>query len=185
MPNFGSGNSYFGRFTPLAAHQYIAFIAVYTDGTLTVINPSYDQETQTFEAMNWTVLPPVSTSVGVVGGDLPPFPTPVFRIFLGDASTMFLRVVDQFYNPVDLTNCSQIVVNLLNADGSVTQLELSASQVSITSPPSIGNFSVPISSAVSALLNVGELQDVDVTFTISGQIFTVPFVQALSVLQVG
>jgi hypothetical protein len=37
---------------------------------------------------------------------------------------------------------------------------------------------------ISALLNLGELQNFDVTFTISGQVFTVRYFQALSVFEV-
>ncbi len=176
------GNSYFGKFTPLNAKQYIAFIAVYTDGTLMTIDPAYEQQVQSFEAMNW--LPSVSDVVGMVDCGDQVFPSPVFKIFLDDHSTMFFRVVDKAFNPIDLSSCSEIVVNLANADGTYKQLKKSTGDVAITSPAVLGKFYAPILSGVSLLLNVGELQDVDVTFTISGQTFTVPFKQALSVFEV-
>lgn len=111
---------------------------------------------------------------------------PTFRIFLGDATTLYLKAVNAGCNtdPLDLTDCTEIVINLPNADGTVTQLKLSESEVAITSPSVLGKFSAPITSEVSGALNVGEFQNIDVTFTISGQIFTVPFLQALSVFEV-
>lgn len=113
---------------------------------------------------------------------------PTFSIFQGNTKTMYLKAVyavcSGVGDPLDLTSCSEIVVNLPNADGTSTQLKLSEDEVAIISPATIGKFSVLISGAVSALLNVGELQNVDVTFTISGQVFTVAFLQALSVYEV-
>ena len=54
----------------------------------------------------------------------------VFTIFLGDAKSMLLRLDNDTCctpgGPVDLTECSQIVVNLPNADGSYTALDLSS-----------------------------------------------------------
>ena len=87
-------------------------------------------------------------------------------------------------NPVDLTDCTEIVVNLLNADGSIAQLKLSLGGVSIVDPPILGQFTANLTSQVSALLNVGELQSVDVTLTISGSAMTVRFYNALSVFEV-
>lgn len=109
-----------------------------------------------------------------------------FQIFLGDSKTMFLRALNGGCNglPLDLTYCTEIVVNLPNADGTFAQLKLSLSQVIIGQPPELGQFSVPISSIVSLLLNTGELQNVDVTFTIAAAVTTVRFYQALSVFEV-
>lgn len=114
---------------------------------------------------------------------------PTFSIFLGDAKTMFLKLVHDDCcggTPVDLTFCTEIKVTLLNQDGTFTVLLLSASQVAITVPAVLGQFSVPISTIVSAVLNVGEFQPVDVTLTISSpaQTFTVRFEDALSVFEV-
>jgi hypothetical protein len=85
--------------------------------------------------------------------------------------------------PLDLTSCSEINVALPNADGTTTNLLLSDSQVVITSPAVAGQFAVPITHEVSSLLNVGDFQNVDVAFTISGLITVVRFWQALTVLE--
>lgn len=114
-------------------------------------------------------------------------PPTSFDIFQGDAKTMFMKIVQdpsEGGDPIDLTNCTEIVVSLPNSSGTITQLKLSLSQVSITLPAVLGKFSVPVSAVVSALLNIGEFQNVDVTFTISGQVFTVRFAGALSVFEV-
>ena len=87
-------------------------------------------------------------------------------------------------NPVDLTSCSQIVVNLPLAAGGFQQLNLT-SGVAIVSPTNLGQFTVLIDDAVSALLQVGEGQFVDVTFTISSNPMTIRFWNALSVFEVG
>jgi len=102
---------------------------------------------------------------------------------------MFLLIAQGYSGgaiPIDLSSCTEIVVNLPNQDGTVSQLKLSLSQVAITSPAVLGQFSVPISSVLSALLNVGEFQPVDVTFTFTSppQVFTVRFENALSVFEV-
>lgn len=106
----------------------------------------------------------------------------VFEIFLGDAKTLSLRAVNTAtLIPLDLTSCTEISVALPNADGSFTALLLSLSEVSITSPAVLGQFQAPITSVVSALLNPGELQFFDVTFTISGLPQTIRYANALSV----
>ncbi len=111
---------------------------------------------------------------------------PTFEIFLGDSKTMFLKVGcgKPTADPLDLTYCSEIVVNMPNADGTITGLSLTGGQVAILQPPILGKFSVQISTTVSQALNVGVFQNLDITFTVSGQVFTVPFIQALSVFEV-
>lgn len=111
-------------------------------------------------------------------------PTP-FQIFLGDAKSMYMRVINGGYaaDPVDLTSADEIVVNLPNADGTITQLKKTTGGV-VVDTALLGKFHAVISSVASALLNVGELQDVDVTFTIGTLVFTVTYQQALSVYQV-
>jgi hypothetical protein len=107
-----------------------------------------------------------------------------FSIFTGDAKTMPLRIASSDTGlPIDLTSCTEIVINLPNADGSFTQLKQSLSQVVIVSPALLGQITALITSVNSAKLNIGELQDVDVTFTIGGNPFTVRFYQALSVFE--
>lgn len=109
----------------------------------------------------------------------------VFSIFKGDAKTMMLKAVYAGTgNPLDLTSCTEIVVNLPLAIGGFLQKKLSLSQVSITSPAVLGQFTCPISAVDSATLNLGELQNVDVTFTIGSTVMTVAFQQALSVFEV-
>lgn len=110
-------------------------------------------------------------------------PSPVFSIFTGDAKTLGLRLAYTNGLPYDLTTCTEIVINLPNADGSFTQLKLSDDEVVITSPANLGQFTAPISSDDSALLNVAELQNIDVTFTIDSNPFTVRFYGALSVFE--
>lgn len=109
---------------------------------------------------------------------------PVFTIFQGDAKTMKLRAAyKNTYLPFDLTSCTEIVVNLPKADGTFAQRKLSAGQVAITSPAVLGLFTCPIADDLSPLLNVGELQNVDVAFTVSGSQTTVRYYEALSVFQ--
>lgn len=112
-----------------------------------------------------------------------PQPAGPFSIFTGDAKTLPLRIAYASGLPVDITSASEIVVNLPNADGSFTQLKLSLTQVAIVSPGTLGQITAPISAIKSALLNIGELQDIDVTFTIGGNPFTVRFYGALSVFE--
>lgn len=113
-------------------------------------------------------------------------PPNIFSIFLGNAKTIYLKLIKDDCcgnGPVDLTNCTEIVVALPNADGSFTNLKLSSSQVSIASPKVLGAFSAPISAVNSALLNVGEQQNLDVTFTIGVEVFTVRYAQCFTVLE--
>lgn len=110
----------------------------------------------------------------------------VFTIFLGDDKAMLLKAVTGGCaggDPLDLTSCSEIDVILPKADGTFAHRLLSAGQVVITSPALLGKFTAQIPSAVSALLQVGELQSFDVAFTISAQKTTVRFANALSVFQ--
>jgi hypothetical protein len=107
-----------------------------------------------------------------------------FEIFNNQDKTMSMRAVYQGTGlPLDLTSCTEIDVALPNADGTFTNLLYSLSQVSITSPPNLGSFTVPITHTVAALLKVGVLQNIDVSFTISGLITTVRYFQALTVLE--
>lgn len=107
-----------------------------------------------------------------------------FSIFTGDQKTMSLKAAyaGPGGDPLDLSACTEIDIALPDADGSYTHLLLSATQVAITSPAILGKFTAVVTSAVSALLNVGELQNIDVTFTI-GEPFTVRFFGALSVFE--
>jgi hypothetical protein len=110
-------------------------------------------------------------------------PPKTFTIFQGDSKTMNLGAIYDTLIPLDLTECTQINVMLPNADGSTASLLLTEDEVSITSPSVLGQFTVPITTEVSSLLNPGELQTFDVTFTINSDIFTVRYSQALSVFE--
>lgn len=113
----------------------------------------------------------------------PQQPAGPFSIFTGDAKVLPLRLAYASGLPVDLTSCTEIVVNLPNADGSFSQLKLSESQVAITSPAVLGQFASTITTQLSTPLQIGELQNIDVTFTISGSPFTIRFYEALSVYE--
>jgi hypothetical protein len=93
-------------------------------------------------------------------------------------------VYQRTLKPLDLTNCTEIVVNLPNADGSFSQLKLSLAQVAITSPAVLGSFTAGLNATNYPSPNIGEFQNIDVTFTISGAPITVRFQGALSVFQV-
>lgn len=110
-------------------------------------------------------------------------PAGPFSIFTGDVKTLPLRLAYANGLPVDIASATEIVVNLPNADGSYTQLKLTDAKVAIVSPGVLGQFTTAISALVSAVLNIGELQDIDVTFTIGGNPFTVRFYGALSVFE--
>lgn len=109
-----------------------------------------------------------------------------FVIFLGDDKTMFLKAVNascENTDPLDLTDCTEIAIRLPNADGTFKTLLLSEDEVQIQTPEVLGKFFADIDSDVSELLNPGERQNVDVTFTIASKEFTVRFYQALSVFE--
>lgn len=117
-----------------------------------------------------------------------------FSLFLGDAKTLIMKATqphctcDRVTNscpdndPIDLTAVTNISIALPNADGSFANLTLLATQVVVVTATQ-GIFSAAISSAVSALLMTGLLQDINVTFTFGSAINTVVFPQVLSVLE--
>lgn len=108
-----------------------------------------------------------------------------FTIYLGDRKTIFLKAINESVtgDPLDLTNCTEIDIALPLATGEFQHLLLSADKVVITDPPVLGKFSAEILSDVSLLMNPGVGQDLNVTFTINSEVFTVGFVRALNVLQ--
>lgn len=112
----------------------------------------------------------------------------VFTIFTGNIKTMNLKALYAgTYDPLDLTDCSEIDVALPLAGGGFSHRLLSEDQVEIPTPASLGKFNVPLDAETSALLKVGELQSFDVTFTIgTGEDetkTTVKFINALSVFE--
>ncbi len=108
-----------------------------------------------------------------------------FTIFTGDAKTMSLKAVlgSCTGGPLDRTSCTEIDISLPIADGTFTHLTLSDSKVFVTSPAILGKFTCPIDAATSALLNPGELQNFDVTFTIAAKPMTVRYFGGLTVLE--
>jgi hypothetical protein len=184
------GGMYRGKFTGSLGQSYLIFTAVYTDDTLETLDTGYYSGSESvlasYVASSSSIPSQGCSIVGFVCEECEPgCKWPVFSIFQGDAKTLSLKIMyADSYDPVDLTNCTQIVVNLLNEDGTVTALELTNNQISITSPPVLGKFQAPISSEVSALLNLGEFQNIYVTFTIGSQVFTVPYLKQFSVFEV-
>lgn len=108
----------------------------------------------------------------------------IFSIFKGDDKTMTLKAVySDTLDPLDLTSCTEIDILLPLANGAYAHRLLSLGQVVIATPTVIGKFSCPIPSTISSTMNVGELQNLDVSFTISGKIITIRYDQSLSVLE--
>ena len=106
----------------------------------------------------------------------------VFIIFQGDSPTInggLFQGQNGGYLPVDLTLCTSVTLSLYNADGSVLQLA-----ATIGATPVLGQFSATITAAQSALLNVGQYQNIDVQFVFPSVTYTVQFSAALSVMQV-
>lgn len=108
-----------------------------------------------------------------------------FSIFTGDDKIMYLKAMHAGCNsdPLDLTSCTEINVALPNSDGTFSHRLLSDGDVAIISPALLGKFSVTVPSDISALLQPGVEQNVDVTFTIASREFTVRFLGALSVYE--
>lgn len=109
----------------------------------------------------------------------------VFSIFRGNKKTITLKAVQAGCggDPLDLTDCDEIDIALPNQDGTFTHLLLSDDQVEIIDPAVLGKYRAVIEDDVSALLNIGELQTLNVNFTIGGEKITVPYVNAFSVFQ--
>lgn len=175
------GNAYQGKFTPLAGKTYLVFIAVYTDDSLENLASGYEEQVESITGAN--LIASIQNVVGTIdcGQSFPS--QSVFKIFQGDAKTVYFKAVNAgcSSDPLDLSECTEIAIVLVNSDGTVTTLLLSDDEVTISNPSVLGKFFAHISEEVSALLNVGEFQNVDITFTIAGEVFTVPFIQALSV----
>lgn len=181
------GNTYSAKFTPAIGKTYVIVKAVYTDGTFVTLDPNYSQGSESIYAQ---VIGSGSggglSLVGIVDACCDCFTqqTP-FQIFTGDDATLPMKVItgSGAGKPLDLTSATEIDVALPNADGTVSHLLLSLGKVTVTSPAVLGQFTVTITEAVSAILNPGVLQNVDVTFTISGLKTTVKFFQAISVFE--
>lgn len=179
-------NAYAGKAT-LSPGDYVVFMAVYTDATFTVLDPSFKTQEQ---AVGVSAAYLANAANGVIGkvscdGDNSQSPN-TFKIFRGNDKVISLIVFDLDNNglPMNLTGCTEIDLALPNADGSTSHLLLSTGSVSLIQPPILGGFSAEIKPAVSNLLTVGEYQDINATFTVPGQVFSVRFYGALSVFEV-
>lgn len=109
---------------------------------------------------------------------------PVFEVFLGDVKPLPLMVIQSNFSPFDLTECTEIVVNIPLSAGGFLQLTLTGAEVTITDPATSGQFVANFTSDQSNTFMVGELQNLDVTFTISGHPMTIRFANCFSVFQV-
>jgi hypothetical protein len=107
-----------------------------------------------------------------------------FTIFQGDSEPMGMKAIYQnSLDPYDLTDCTEVVVSLPKSDGGILELKLTEEQVEIVLPKVLGKIIATIDEESSALLRVGEYQNVDVTYTIAGKENTVRYERALTVLQ--
>lgn len=109
---------------------------------------------------------------------------PQFVIFIGEDKTMNLdaRIPGSKRN-LDLSLCSEIVVALPLSDGGYSRRLFSKAQVFISSPATEGKFTVPIDRILSASLQSGKCQDLDVAFTILGVEFNVSLENALTIIE--
>lgn len=179
-------NVYRGKFTPEAGKLYVVFMAVYTDGTFGTLDTDFTAVEQAAAVICQNLVSPVQNVVGMVlcDGGTQQVDGATFTIFLGDSKTMYLKAVNaDSGDPLDLSNVSEIDIPLVNADGTIAHLLYTDDAVVIGQPPVLGKFSAPISEEASVLLQTGTFQSIDVTFTISGEKFTVPFPRALSVYE--
>ena len=108
----------------------------------------------------------------------------VFSLFQGDSKTLTLGArFPTTGQPLDLSLCTAIVVNLPAQAGGYVQLTLADDDVVIEDPAVLGLITVAIDEASSALLNVGTVQDIFVTYTIDAKPETVSFFKCFSVFQ--
>lgn len=192
MVNVPDTNTYTGQYLPTLNHAYLILKAVYTDGTFQTFDSNYSQGSETIFAIqnpSSPANPPSALSIiGLVNTsseECNGFGFPIFTVFLGDVKPLPLKAMyPGTYNPLDLTECTNIVVNITNTDGSVLQLSLEENEVTITGNPELGQFIANFTAEQSADFLVGELQNIDVTFTIAGEPMTIRYYNCFTVLQV-
>lgn len=185
-------NSYVGRFSPILNHSYLILKAVYEDSSYAAFDDDYAQATETVYAIANPSTPPnppsVSSIVGIVNSDgqnCNGFGFPVFTVFQGDVKPLPLKAMyARTFNPLPLTDCTEIVVNLLNSDGTVLAIKLSENNVTISGDPKLGMFVANFTSDESTKFAVGELQNIDVSFTINGNVMTIRYYGCFTVFQV-
>lgn len=61
-----AGNAYRAKFTPLPGKLYVIFMAAYTDGTFTSLDPTYAAIQQAVAIAPLPLMPPVQAVVGIV-----------------------------------------------------------------------------------------------------------------------
>lgn len=186
MLNAPGSASYEGKFTAVAGKRYLVNKGVYLDEALTMRDPDYFQGSESIIAENLLGTQSGCSLTGYVEPKTCPCdPTPEsFEIFRGDAKTLFLKAAYRNGDPLNLSGCTEIDIALPNADGTFTHLLLTEDQVAVTPPSLLGKFSAAISSEISELLELGEFQNFDVTFTFSDElILTVRYSQGLSVFE--
>lgn len=61
-----AGNSFRGKFTPLAGKLYVVFMAAYTDTTFSSLDPTYAAIQQAVSLSPLTLLPPAQNVVGII-----------------------------------------------------------------------------------------------------------------------
>jgi hypothetical protein len=191
MTYIAGTNTYTAQFTPVLNHNYVIIKSVYTDGTFTAFDPNYDSGSESWTAIANPSTPPnppsVSSIIGIVNnnGSCNGYGFPIFSMFLGDVIPLPLKAMyAQTYNPLDLTDCTEIVVSITNADGTQLQLTLTDNDVTIVGNPMLGQFVANWTSAESALFLVGPNQNIDVVFTIGSETVTIRYMNCFSVYQV-
>lgn len=179
-----AGAVYSGKFIPAAGKLYAIFLAVYTDASFTTLDGAFEIYQQSYGVQAEYLFTSGDTEGQIDGDKACSSP---FSIFLSNAKTMNLKALQSSCSggdPLDLTYCTEIDVALPKQDGTFQHFLLSTGDVTLVQPPVLGKFEVPISAIQSALLNVGVLQNFDVTFTILGQVFTVRYFMGLSVFEI-
>lgn len=106
----------------------------------------------------------------------------VFEITKGNSKLLKMKAIySGSFDPLDLTDCTEIDIALPNQDGTFTHLLLSEDQVEIVGNPLLGKFQAQVTTEVSEVLNEGSLQDINVTFTINDEPDTLKYPKSLTV----
>ena len=193
MTNVNGTNTYVGQFTPASQHSYLVVKSVFTSTFYNAYDPNYASGSETIFATTFGgggggSNAGVTSVIGVVNNPqyiyYPDGKMPVFNMFLGDDEPLPLMALLGNLTPLDLTLCTQIIVYMPNADGSFLELSFTNEGVTLTSPTVLGQFVAEWTSMQSELFMVGELQSIDVSFTIAGKQQTIRFPNCISIFQV-
>lgn len=71
--------------------------------------------------------------------------------------------------PLDLTNCTEITASFIDENGAAVTRTLTGTQITIATPKGAGIIEVTLSDTFTAAMKVGERQDIQLEFTISGR----------------